>query len=108
MLQTVEAKKVMQQCLYHPLIIRIVAQWFKLKQVTFLVKAMEELNLELKMLGNSATAKADTFKVFAKVLNMVMSPARRDCKDHSNVLKLCLFSVVVCFQRRMFLWMRFF
>jgi tetratricopeptide (TPR) repeat protein len=96
-LQTVEAKKIMQQCLCHPLIIRSAAHWFKLKQVTSgLSKGLEELSLELSMLRHN-TAKVDASKVLSEVLNLMLSPTDRQGGNPSRIMKLCLASVAVVF-----------
>jgi tetratricopeptide (TPR) repeat protein len=96
--QTVEAKTIVKNCLYHPLIVRTTARWFKMKQVTAgLRKGMEELSLELSMLKNSTASNADAFKVLSEVMNMMLSPSRRSGGEPSKVMKLCLASVAVVF-----------
>ncbi|KAG7342160.1 tetratricopeptide repeat protein [Nitzschia inconspicua] len=93
--ETIEARTIAKQCLYHPLIIRSTAHWFKLKQVTSgLRKGLEELKLELSVLKS---AKWDCFKVLTEILNMVLSPTTRAGGDASKVMKLCLSSVAVVF-----------
>jgi hypothetical protein len=45
---TIEARTIVKLCLYHPLIVRTIAHWFKLKQVTCgMRRGLEELQLEL-------------------------------------------------------------
>lgn len=97
--QTVEAKTLMNQCLFHPLIIRTVARWCKLKQITSgLAKGLEELNLRLSVLKHNA-AKEQVPTVLAEVMNMMLSPSQRLSSDPSKILKLCLASVAVLFAR---------
>ncbi|KAL3918640.1 MAG: hypothetical protein SGILL_004141 [Bacillariaceae sp.] len=93
--QTTEAKTIVRQCLHHPLIVRTVARWFKMKQVTAgLRKGLEELKLELNMLKS---ARSSSFKVFTEVMGMMLSPSRRGGGDTSKLMKLCLSSVAVVF-----------
>lgn len=100
---TLEARTVLELCAYHPLIIRTAAHWFKMKQVTAgLSKGLEELLLELSVLRNNKTAKADIFKVLSEVMKLMLTPKNREGGVPSKVFKLCLASASVVFGFRKF------
>eukprot|EP00934_Nitzschia_sp_Nitz4_P003716 Nitzschia sp. Nitz4//scaffold2_size372955//76566//81071//NITZ4_000380-RA/size372955-snap-gene-0.68-mRNA-1//-1//CDS//3329546647//3706//frame0 len=97
-LRTLEARSLFQLCLYHPLIIRTAAHWFKLKQVTSgVMKGLEELNLELAALKKSASIKADAFKALSEIMNLMLSPSTRQGGPATNALKLCFASACAVF-----------
>ena len=98
LLRTVEAKTIVQQCRCHPLIVRTAARWFRLKQVTAgFAKGLEELNLELSMLKHNSVVKTDTSKILAEVMNVMLSPAKRQGGQPTKLLKLCVASAAVVF-----------
>ena len=97
-LRTFEAKSIVDQCRRHPLVIRTAARWFKVKQISAgLAKALEELTLELSILRNNSLAKTPITKVLAEVMNIMLSPARRQGGQPTKIMKLCLASFSVVF-----------
>jgi tetratricopeptide (TPR) repeat protein len=98
MLRTYEAKSIVDQCRRHPLVVRTAARWFKVKQVSSgMAKALEELTLELSILRHNSLAKTPIAKVLAEVMNIMLSPVRRQGGQPTKIMKLCLASFAVVF-----------
>ena len=96
LMQTVEFQRILQQCQCHPLLIRLIGRYFRLKRVTAgFVKSMEEMSLELSVLQHDN--KSDPSKILAEILKFVLSPSRRSGGDPTKLLKLCFASVGVVF-----------
>lgn len=110
---TIEVRRIVQQCEYHPLIVRTVARWYKLKQVTAgIVKGIEELLRDMHSIAQGAAQKEkddhengvsdskekDFNTVLFDYLGVMMTPPRVDGHKTKSVLFiLCLAAMVVVF-----------
>lgn len=102
---SLEAKSIVHRCGYHPLTIRTVARWFRLKQVTAgVVKGLEELNHELSScmskLRHSARSGNNVIhpsQILAEVMNLMLSPVLAAGGQPTTLMKMCLSSMAVVF-----------
>jgi tetratricopeptide (TPR) repeat protein len=99
---SLEAKSIVHRCGYHPLTIRTVARWFRLKQVTAgVVKGLEELNQELSSciakLRHSRSKAISPSKILGEVMNLMLSPVLTAGGQPTILMKLCLSSMAVVF-----------
>ena len=100
---SLEAKSIVQRCGYHPLTIRTVARWFRLKQVTAgVVKGLEELSLELsnslvKLRHSRSSSKLVPAKVLNEVMNLMLSPVSPSGGQPTILMKMGLSSLAVVF-----------
>lgn len=114
---TVEVRQVVRLCGCHPLTVRTVGRWYKLKAVTAgIVKGMEELLKELSALipeANyvvSAKVNGDAEKpvkdespsapLLFDVMSLMMGPARIDGSSTSIVFVMCLAAMAVVFPKK--------
>lgn len=100
---SLEAKHIVHRCGYHPLTIRTVARWFRLKQVTAgVVKGLEELNHELSScmakLRHSRSKVISPAKILAEVMNLMLSPVLAAGGQPTTLMKMCFSSMAVVFQ----------
>jgi tetratricopeptide (TPR) repeat protein len=101
---SLEAKSIVQRCGYHPLTIRTVARWFRLKQVTAgVVKGLEELSQELSACllklrhSRSSSSKLNPTKILNEVMNLMLSPVLAAGGQPTTLMKMCLSSMAVVF-----------
>ena len=102
---SIEAKNIVHRCGYHPLTIRTVARWFRLKQVTAgVVKGLEELHQELSACtaklkhARKASSVISPAKILVEVMNLMLSPVLAAGGQPTTLMKLCLSSMVVVFR----------
>lgn len=99
---SLEAKSIVHRCGYHPLTIRTVARWFRLKQVTAgVVKGLEELNQELSACVTKlrhSRSKINASMILAEVMNLMLSPVLAAGGQPTTLMKMCLSSMAVVFQ----------
>ena len=99
---SLEAKSIVHRCGYHPLTIRTVARWFRLKQVTAgVVKGLEELNQELSAcvskLRHSRSSVNSSLITF-EVMNLMLSPVLAAGGQPTTLMKMCLSSMAIVFR----------
>jgi tetratricopeptide (TPR) repeat protein len=102
---SLEAKSIVHRCGYHPLTIRTVARWFRLKQVTAgVVKGLEELNHELSScmakLRHTARSSNNVIhpsQILAEVMNLMLSPVLAAGGQPTTLMKMCLSSMAIVF-----------
>ena len=101
---SLEAKSIVHRCGYHPLTIRTVARWFRLKQVTAgVVKGLEELNQELSACMaklRHSRSKVSTSMILAEVMNLMLSPVLAAGGQPTTLMKMCLSSMAVVFHSK--------
>lgn len=100
---SLEVKSTVQRCGFHPLIIRTVARWFRLKIVTAgVIKGLEELNQELstcaaKLKHSPNADSSNPTRFLNEVMDLMLSPALADDGQPTKLMKLCLSSMAVVF-----------
>jgi len=100
---SLETKTIVQRCGYHPLTIRTVARWFRLKQETAgIVKGLEELNQELsncllKLRHSRSSSKLLPVSILNEVMNLMLSPVLAAGGQPTNLMKMCLSSMALVF-----------
>ena len=99
---SLEAKSIVHRCGYHPLTIRTVARWFRLKQVTAgVVKGLEELNQELSTCMaklRHTRASVNSSMIMFEVMNLMLSPVLAAGGQPTTLMKMCLSSMAIVFK----------
>jgi len=94
--RSAEARDIVKACEYHPLTIRTVARWYKLKEASAgVVKGVEEIQTEVLQCADTIVHDGAEGRMLFGMMDRMLSPAMNG--KPTQVMKFCLAALVKVF-----------